>query len=310
MPGIGIITNPHSKQNKKDPNRPKYLSYIVGERGKLAVTNTLDELDQAALMFKEKRPDVIAINGGDGTVSRTLTALIKAYQEISLPPIALLRGGTINMLATNLDINGGSEHILHQLIETFSSGEDLKTRPISTIEVEGEYGFLYADLTCPSFLEAFYENKSNSLGSLWLVAKVLLSRFFSPKFFREIVKTAPVKVFKVDKQEYSGPSISNLAATVEKMPFGPKFFPNAKNPGKLELRSFAIDSNQAFSKVPILSLYKPEKPRKNLISVVSDQSITIEGKAPFAYTLDGELFTSKSNRLTISVGPTIEFVLF
>src|SRR5687768_275022 len=106
MSGIGIITNPHSKLNKRNPRRAELLGYIVGERGQLEITNTLADLERVAHEFREKKIHTLAISGGDGTICRTLTALIHAYGEVPLPRVALLRGGTINVLANNLGIKG------------------------------------------------------------------------------------------------------------------------------------------------------------------------------------------------------------
>ena len=308
MAGIGIITNPHSKLNKKDPDRPKYLSYIAGEKGKLEITQDLKQLSIVAEKFVEKKPEIIAINGGDGTISRTLTALIDAYPKGTLPPIAILRGGTINMLASNLKIRGGTEYLLYQLMERYSTGETLKTRKVSTIEVEGKFGFLYADFTCTYFLEKFYDNKTGPLGSLSLLIKVLLSRFFYPKFFQKIVPMNPIIIQADGKLCFSGHSISNLISTVPKMPLGPMLFPNTREGGKMEMRSFMMTPKQAFWKVPIYSLFQPQKQRHDLPSYLGD-SFTVESKTSIPYTLDGEIFHSTNPQLTVNRGPEIEFIL-
>ena len=35
MPGIGVITNPYSRQNKRNPRLAQRLGYILGEKGDL-----------------------------------------------------------------------------------------------------------------------------------------------------------------------------------------------------------------------------------------------------------------------------------
>src|SRR4051812_22856783 len=119
MSGIGIITNPHSKLNKRNPARMSLLGYILGAKGQLEVTNTLEDLGRVARDFKEKGVTILAINGGDGTICRTLTAFIKEYGETGtpLPQVALLRGGTINVLANNLRIKGSPEQVLYRLVD-------------------------------------------------------------------------------------------------------------------------------------------------------------------------------------------------
>ena len=63
MSGIGIITNPHSKLNKRNPNRTALLGYILGAKGQLEVTNTLADLGRVARDFKDKGITTLAING-------------------------------------------------------------------------------------------------------------------------------------------------------------------------------------------------------------------------------------------------------
>src|SRR5438128_2499711 len=102
MSGIGIITNPHAKLNKRNPSRTALLGYILGQQGQLEVTNSLEDLSRVACEFRDQRIGILAINGGDGTISRTLTAFIHEYDGLPLPKVVLLRGGTINVLAKNL----------------------------------------------------------------------------------------------------------------------------------------------------------------------------------------------------------------
>ena len=49
-------------------------------------------------------PAIIAVHGGDGTLHRTITALGRAFGDDPIPPIAILCGGTMNVVATSLGI--------------------------------------------------------------------------------------------------------------------------------------------------------------------------------------------------------------
>jgi len=44
MPGIGLITNPRSRVNKRDPSRIRRLGYLIGSHGKAEATKSLDDL--------------------------------------------------------------------------------------------------------------------------------------------------------------------------------------------------------------------------------------------------------------------------
>src|SRR5215471_13326780 len=100
VPGIGLITNPRSRVNLRDPGRPRRLSYLIGSHGQAEATRTLDDLYRVCEEFRKERIDVLGISGGDGTLHHTLTAMIRTYgSDQSLPPIAILRGGTMNTIA-------------------------------------------------------------------------------------------------------------------------------------------------------------------------------------------------------------------
>ena len=57
-----------------------------------------------AAELRQSPPTVIAVHGGDGTLHKTVTALGRAFGADPLPPIAILCGGTMNVVATSLRI--------------------------------------------------------------------------------------------------------------------------------------------------------------------------------------------------------------
>ena len=44
MPGIGIINNPHSRKNRKNPQKMVKFGYILGDKGTSIKTQDLDEV--------------------------------------------------------------------------------------------------------------------------------------------------------------------------------------------------------------------------------------------------------------------------
>ena len=59
-------------------------------------------LKRVAADFRQSKIEILAINGGDGTISKTLTAFINEYGDEPLPKIAILKGGTINVVERTL----------------------------------------------------------------------------------------------------------------------------------------------------------------------------------------------------------------
>ena len=77
MSGIAVICNPNSRQNIKNPKAIPRLREVLGERGRLFATNNLEALDEAVIEVQAMAPDLICMNGGDGTNHATVSALAK-----------------------------------------------------------------------------------------------------------------------------------------------------------------------------------------------------------------------------------------
>ena len=46
MPGIGIVNNPHSRKNRKHPERMESLGYIVGTKGQSVATRQIEDIQE------------------------------------------------------------------------------------------------------------------------------------------------------------------------------------------------------------------------------------------------------------------------
>jgi hypothetical protein len=75
------------------------------------------EIRAALLGLARHAPDVLAINGGDGTVQAVLTDLLGDEPLGWMPHLALLRGGTTNMTAADLGLSGRADRALRRLLE-------------------------------------------------------------------------------------------------------------------------------------------------------------------------------------------------
>jgi len=111
---IGVVTNPRAGKTIGNPARINRLKQILGQNGFLREAQTLDEMLDIAEEFREEGITVLAIHGGDGTLHHALSAFIPAYAGADLPPVAHLRGGTMNTIARCLGIRGLSEDILRK----------------------------------------------------------------------------------------------------------------------------------------------------------------------------------------------------
>ncbi|RLA53955.1 MAG: hypothetical protein DRR42_03215 [Gammaproteobacteria bacterium] len=129
---VGLICNPNSGRNKKHLRR---IEEIVKQCTNIHYVPTASEHDipVALKCFTELGIDVLAINGGDGTVAHVLTHLLGNQQFEKLPALVLLPGGTTNMNVGDVGVPGRIIQVVDKLTQ-WSRGDiptgATETRPI------------------------------------------------------------------------------------------------------------------------------------------------------------------------------------
>ncbi len=118
---VGVLSNPLSGANRNglDPVKKVMAGYSRVLHHKV---QTPADIQLALTRFAEQEVDILAVNGGDGTVHALLTALFNRCPFDSLPLLALLPGGTANMLAKDLGLRGSLETAMHRLLGWASTG--------------------------------------------------------------------------------------------------------------------------------------------------------------------------------------------
>ena len=111
---IGLVSNAYSQRNKRAlPKGPASLP-----PGVELLHRRLDGIDGLAEVlddFAAAEVGVIAVNGGDGTISAALTELMARPRFEVLPPLALLPGGMLNMSAADAGLAGSPDKALARL---------------------------------------------------------------------------------------------------------------------------------------------------------------------------------------------------
>ena len=309
MPGIGIITNPNSKLNKRNPMRPKLLGYILGQNGIIEMTNSPDELETVAERFKRDDISILAINGGDGTISQTISKFIKVYGDTPLPKIALLRGGTMNVIALNLGIKGQPEKLLSVLLEKVSSPDRMKTIDVDTMKIDTNFGFLYADGTSALVLEEFYKNKSNWLGAALLGIRLALSAIFRTAFSQRLIRSRPLIFTPLPQPQIKHESLGVFASTIERLPLNLPMFAKGTPKRQIQAISVTCPPKQLVWRLP--SVFLSSKPGivGRVKTVFFCDKLELNSKQYCPYTLDGELYFPENEKTEVSVGPTVKFIL-
>lgn len=140
---LGIIRNPRSRRNRMR---------LIGDAGNFGTDVILreprshQELEAAIGEFAAEKVDVLAIDGGDGTIRDVLTTAIGTFER--LPPVALLASGTTNILAADVGSWGTGEKALMDLSATLRAGlasRRVHRRPTLQLSFAGRrlHGFVF-----------------------------------------------------------------------------------------------------------------------------------------------------------------------
>src|SRR5580692_5533566 len=208
MPGIGVVLNPKSRRNLRDPGAALRLARKLGDHGVVRSVRSIDELHRAAEDFKRLDIDVLGISGGDGTNHVTITGFLDVYapdidkqghdSSVSpLPQIAFLRGGTMNTVANSVGVrHGRPEGLLARLIRAYA---ERSTMPLANVErhlmrigprgaAKGcQYGFLFGTGVVHGYLAEYSRGGQPSpLGAAKTLARGIGSTLVGGEMIRRM----------------------------------------------------------------------------------------------------------------------------
>jgi diacylglycerol kinase family enzyme len=171
MGGIGIVVNPRSRQNQRDPRAALRLARTLGDHGVVRTAKSKDDLARIAEDFRNLKIDVLGISGGDGTNYVTITGFLEVYDDEPLPPLAFLRGGTFNTVANAVGVpRGRPDGLLARLIRRYAAREPLLTVERQIMRIGNHYGFIFGTGVLYGFISDY--NQAEVRDAFW-AAKVL-----------------------------------------------------------------------------------------------------------------------------------------
>lgn len=164
--GIGVVFNPKSRRNLRDPGAAVRLARQLGDHGIVRSAHSIDELYRIAEDFRRSDIDVLAISGGDGTNHVTLTGFIDVYGGSTMPQVALLRGGTMNTVANAVGVrHDRPEGLLGRLMRAYARQASMPLENVerhvmriapASCEAKAHYGFLFGTGVVAGFLSEYY----------------------------------------------------------------------------------------------------------------------------------------------------------
>jgi diacylglycerol kinase family enzyme len=311
MPGIGVITNPRSRANLRDPSKARKLGYLIGSHGSAQATKSLDDLYRVCEEFKKERIEVLGISGGDGTLHHTLTAMIKTYGEQELPLVAILRGGTMNTIANSLGVVGETPKLLFELVDKHRRGltAELSVFERSLLQVGDRYGFIFGNGIIYNFLHEYYATGNPSPPTAAkLILSAAASSFVNGDLARRIYRRFRAHV-TVDGDKWACEDfITVAAAVVEQIGLGFKpFYRCNEVPDAFALLGIHTNALGFVLELPNILRAQPMRRDKVIDAVAREVIFESLEKEPLEYIIDGDTYVG-TEQLALKTGPTLRFV--
>lgn len=300
--------NPRSRANRRNPRIASEFQALLGGEGRVVAPTTLEALDAAALALRAAPPRVVAVHGGDGTLHKVVTALGRAFGDDPLPPLAILGGGTMNVVSASLHIRERAIPFVKQLVETARAGTEFQTVRRRCLKVGDLFGFIFGNGLLANFLGEYYGTGKYGPGrAVFLLLRAFGSALIGGPFIKKLFKRWEGQL-EIDGQVLERTSFVGVgAATVREVGMGFKL--NHRADDDPERFGFLAIHARPVALIPdFVAVYAGRgiAPRHALSAVASKLRV-IPKDGTMSYTIDGDLYRAEGP-LEISMGPPIRFV--
>jgi diacylglycerol kinase family enzyme len=314
MAGIGVVLNPKSRKNLKDPRAARRLASTLGDHGVVREARSLDDLYRIAEDFKKLDIDVLGISGGDGTNHVTLTGFIDVYRGSALPQIAFLRGGTMNTVANSCGVaRGKPEGLLTRVLRSYMTRA---IRPLENVErhvarIGEHYGFLFGTGVVRGFLAEYY---AGGPPDPVIAAKTLLRGVGSTLVGGEMVKRmcAPFRgrvLFDDGTTWEERDYLTTAGGTIDQIGLNFKpFYRYAERPDCFHLLGIYASPARFVQNLPRVLQGKPLSPGSTYEAVVPAATIEARRGERVEYMIDGDLHDA-GRELRVEIGPKVRIVV-
>jgi diacylglycerol kinase family enzyme len=192
MAGIGVVLNPRSRKNLRDPRAAVRLARTLGDHGVVRTALSRDDLARIAEDFRRLKIDVLGISGGDGTNHVTITGFLEVYADEPLPPIAFLRGGTMNTVANSVGVpRGRPDGLLSSVIARYAERDrsPLLSTERHVMRIGEHYGFIFGTGAIYGFIAEYYKTEEpNAIWAAEVLARGLVSAAVQGDMIRRIAR--------------------------------------------------------------------------------------------------------------------------
>jgi diacylglycerol kinase family enzyme len=318
MGGIAVLSNPRSGVNRRNPALVQKLAYMLGDTGELRQPPDLDHLEDTVRELRERQVEVICVNGGDGTLHKSLSAIVRVYadgatgealRQARLPKIAILKSGTVNTISRNIGLKTKAEEMLGRVVAAHHGGPPLRTVERSCIVVNGQHaGFIFGIGVLARFMQLYYEGgTTGAVKALRVLTRVVLSGLFGTQLAKDLFQHEAWRV-TADGRSWTAPGYAAMAiGTIRDIGLGFELWCRAlDDPERMHALGFACGPQTVLKVLPNIYLGRPFQADGILEAL--PHRVVIEHGAPVHLMMDGD-FIPGVQRLEVECGPRVRFLV-
>lgn len=303
-----MIVNARAGRARRDPGLAGRLRAVIGADA-VIVTRAPDEVAPALAALRERGTDTLLLVGGDGSVTGTLTPLLRGWPADALPALALTRGGTVNTIAKSLGSAGAPERVAARLLRAAGGAVRRRRAVVRVVADDGEpvFGMIFVNGVGVRFLDVYHDDSSRGVvGALSVIARVAGSAVSGGQLARSMF--APFRAeLVVDGEALPAADYTVMAAAGIRdigLGFAP-FYTAGRDPEHIHLAVCAAGALSLVRELPALRLGR--RLPGSVLSHFSPRQAVIRTDEPEAWTLDAESF-APARALRLEAGPVLDFV--
>jgi diacylglycerol kinase (ATP) len=323
MSGIGVVLNPKSRHNLRDPGAALRLTRRLGDYGVLRTARSVEELYRIAEDFRRVDIDVLAISGGDGTGHVTLTSFLNVYDGGAMPQVALLRGGTMNTVANSVGVaRGKPEGLLGRLIRAYAARA---SKPLAGVErhvlhvtpldpvvgrTASHYGFLFGTGVVHGFIAEYSRNgQPTPLVAARTLARGIGSALIGGETIRRMARPFRGSVTLDDGTVWEERDYLAVAAgTISHigLNFRP-FYRYDDRAGAFQVLGILASPVEFVKELPRIHRMQPMDPTKTY-DALSSRIVLRSADGHVQYMIDGDLHETRGE-VAAEIGPRVRLLL-
>ncbi len=298
---LGVLTNPTAQHNHRFPFTHRNLVQRLGSAANAVLTADRSEIEGAIRsLLVEREVNVLAINGGDGTIHGAINAMARLLgaewgQGRREPPVLLLlNGGTYNIASRALGTKGEPVRTVSRFLARYRGAalRDVATREVGVLEVRPQdrdpmLGMVFGSEVVANALDLCDRMGSGYLGLARLLVQGVASYVLRSRFYRAHAGLLrPSEPWMEVDGRGVGDAIGAVASTVDLMLARGLVWSLTVAPGTAGFHAKVVRGKSPGEVVRLLPHLLWEIPHPMVAAFPDASRLVASGR----FTVDGELY--------------------